>query len=222
MTKLTTKQNKFVKAMASGLNAGDAAIKAGYNDKTYGYHLKKRDDVKQALLVAFEKAGVNEELIAQKIKDGMEAMTVPKHPSDDRRFEDHFVRKQFTELAIKVRGDFAPEKVESVHRDIRIVIDGNLIAALKDSRALSQGELDILDAEIVEEINGRENNREENKEIREITEGEEREAPVGNGGGAGGAGESNEGSVDGQGETVVGADGIFLKEGEIDGTLFSG
>lgn len=163
IAKPTYKQKKFITAMAKGFNAGDAAIKAGYSDKAYGYYLKGLDSIKSILVKEMERAGVNEELIAQKLREGMDALTVPKVPGEDRRFEDHFIRKQFLEMAIKIRGDFAPEKVESVRKEIKLVIDSHLIKALKDSKVIGElggiEELNVIDVEceeVKEEINGNE------------------------------------------------------------------
>jgi hypothetical protein len=186
MGKITTKRRKFVTGMAKGLNAGDAALTAGFRNKAYGYYLKQQDSIKSLLMKAMEKAGVTEDLIAEKMKEGMNALTVPKHPQDNRRFEDHFIRKQFLEMAIKIRGDFAPEKVESIKKEIKLVIDSHLIEALKDSKVIDAIDVDCIDA--LEVTDGNKMDSRSNFPARFVEEiSREEKGREDNGGGIGGS-----------------------------------
>lgn len=73
--KLTVKQKKFVKAVASGKSATQAAIKAGYSKKT-AYSIAnenlKKPEIKQALEKevdsAAKKAGVSPEWVYKSLK----------------------------------------------------------------------------------------------------------------------------------------------------------
>lgn len=70
-------------------------------------------------------------------------------------------------FSYKSKGGYAPEKIEAEHKVIQIVIDGNMLNALKDAKALSDSDLkemetmehtpiedeqEILDAEITETV----------------------------------------------------------------------
>jgi hypothetical protein len=95
-----------------------------------------------------EKAGINDTLIAKKLRDGLDAMAPPRKDGG-KQYEDQFVRKQFLDVIFKVRGDYAPERTENIEKNIVIVMDGRMIEALRDSKALPIEEADVLDAEIV-------------------------------------------------------------------------
>ena len=73
--KLTTKQKKFVKAVASGKSGTEAAIKAGYSRKTAysiaNQNLKKlevKDALEKEIDSAAKKAGVDPEWVYKSLK----------------------------------------------------------------------------------------------------------------------------------------------------------
>lgn len=150
---LTKQQKQFIKGMLHGLNAGDAALKAGYNSKAYGYYLKTQADIKSELTRQMEIAGIDEARLAKKLQEGLDAETVPRRDGG-RQYPDHFIRKQFLEMVFKIRGDFAPEKTETIQKTVQITLDGDLVRALKDSNVLGIEETEYLDAVIVQEAIG--------------------------------------------------------------------
>ena len=160
--------------MLQGLNAGDSAIKAGFANRAYGYKLKNQEDIKQALTEMMERSGINEELIAKKLKEGLDAMTVPRRDGG-RQYEDHFIRKQFLDMVFKVRGDYAPERMESIQKTIQITLDGDLIRALRDSNVLDAQEIEYLEAVPIEVNDDTELGDSEQKVICQQEEGTARD-----------------------------------------------
>jgi hypothetical protein len=148
---MTPKKKRFVKALASGQvdTYADAARVAGYaetNAKHHGSWLMRNDqDVRAAVLHELHTAGVTEELLAEKMRDGLDALTPPKKEGGSR-YEDFFVRKQYADMAYKLMGAYAPEKRESVETKIVVNLTPNSVSRLADS--------DWIDAEEVEEIKG--------------------------------------------------------------------
>jgi hypothetical protein len=97
-----------------------------------------------------EEAGLNEEKIASKISDGLEA-TAPPRKDGGTLYPDQFVRKQFLDLLLRIRGDYAPEVSEHVEKVIHVTIDRDMVKSLRDSGFIAEDEGEILEAEIVKE-----------------------------------------------------------------------
>lgn len=159
-TGLAPKHYQFIGGLLSGKSIKDASLNAGFGQAS-GYDLMKNPAIRNELQRQMEVAGIDDKYLALKIKQGLNARTVPQKDGG-KRYDDQFVRKQWADLAIKVKGGYAPEKIESEVKVIQLVIDGNMIQALKDSRAVSNEELaslehapiqtdgEIIDAEIEE------------------------------------------------------------------------
>jgi len=173
LQKITPKHRKFVKGLIGGQTSSAAARNAGFKDSRYGSYLMAQPAIQSLLLQQMEKAGISDDVLAKKLKDGLSARTPPK-AGVPGRYEDHFVRKQFLDLIFKLRGDYAPEKIESTEKRIVIVFDTRSIAGLKDSGAISDEEANILDAEIV----GTEDGENESSDGPDESSGDSKEAPV--------------------------------------------
>jgi len=138
--------------------------------------------VKSLLLKKLEKWELNEDLIAKKIKDGLNARTVPQREGGTR-YDDQFTRKQFLDLLIKIRGDYAPERIEATSRQIQIIIDGSMVKALLDSKVIKPEELETIEGDYIDaEVVDGELDKTGNQEVKLIT-GSAQEG--GNGCGAG-------------------------------------
>jgi len=139
-TGITSRQRKFIKAVVQGNTYRAAAIKAGYQSPDYGSILMKQPHIRTALQAYMHKAGITDELIARKLKEGLNAKTVPRSEGG-KRYDDQFVRKQFLDIVLRIRGDYAPEKFEAVNKQITLVIDNKMLEALKDSKALTEADV---------------------------------------------------------------------------------
>jgi len=173
--KLTVQQRRFVKGLVEGKNLRGATRYAGYISPDYGSVLMKQDNIRTALQAHLHKAGITDSLIAKKLKDGLNAKTVPRM-SGGKRYDDQFVRKQFLDVILRIRGDYAPERFESINKQITLVVDDKMLEALKDSKALDAEEIEYLEHTPIKEIKdagSQEGDR------GNITSGEERPADSG-------------------------------------------
>ncbi len=139
------REKKFVKAFLETHEIGRSAVLAGYADPTYGSKLMRNPRILTAIQEAMEKAGIHDEYLAKKLKEGLEATYPMKYSSRGRviqeREPDYFTRAIYLDKAFRIRGDFAPEKQEVTEKRISIVITPELVKGLLDSEAISVEEL---------------------------------------------------------------------------------
>ena len=149
LTRLTGKHRKYVRKRAAGESIKDSSGYAGFSHQ-YGRELACQPIIKTAIVKAMDDAGINDSYLAKKVKQGLNAKTVPKSKGG-KRYDDQFVRKQWADITFKLRGDYAPEKSESTHSEIVLIINDRRIKGLRDSGAISEDEAEILEAEIIKE-----------------------------------------------------------------------
>jgi phage terminase small subunit len=143
----TVKHRQFVANVLRGKTAPDAAVGAGFS-ADYGKALMKSPMVKGLLDEAMKKAGIDDYLIARKLREGLDAKAPPRKEGG-AAYPDQFVRKQFLDVIFKLRGDYAPEKSESIHKTINLTIDRGMIEALRDTQFIDAEEVKLLEYEIV-------------------------------------------------------------------------
>jgi hypothetical protein len=148
---VTPRHRKFVKGLIAGKSPSAAAISAGYTEGGYGSHLMKQPAVQSILVAEMEKQGLTDSILVRKLRDGLNAQTVPRREGG-QRYDDQFVRKQFLDIIFKVRGDYAPERTESTEKKIVLIMDGRMQKALKDTGKLTLTEAEVLEAEVVDEL----------------------------------------------------------------------
>ena len=145
---ITLQQRKFVKEVVKGNSLRQASRNAGLSP-TYGSFLKKQDSIKSMLVEEFAKIGIDDALIAKKIKQGFNAKTKPLKEGG-KQYEDQFVRKQFIDMAMRARGDYAPDELNINQRVIHVhvtpeVAKGLIDAGVVDKEEFIEGE--VIDAE---------------------------------------------------------------------------
>jgi hypothetical protein len=148
---LSPRHKKFIKSVLKGNSYRASAKLAGYKDLDYGSRLMKDATIQNALLQRMQEAGITDTLLAKKLKDGLNAKTVPR-ADGGKRYDDQFVRKQFLDIIFKITGAYAPERFESVNKQITLVIDGQMLEALKDTKVLDAEELEYLEHTPLERI----------------------------------------------------------------------
>lgn len=176
---LNSRQRKFIKNYVSGLGVGQSALRANYKNCSEGTALLKNPTVITALHAALEKAGISDEYIANKHKEGLEA-TYPEKLSKDGKVmqaggqPDFFTRAIYLDKTHKVRGDYAPERHIQEQRTLTINVNMDMARGLVDCG--------VIDAEIVKELNGENDGRPGNEvgsllskggEAKGIREGQE-------------------------------------------------
>ena len=144
---LTNKHKRFVRNTIAGMSSAMAASRAGYAP-SYGKNLLQQPAVRTELALQMQKAGITETLLAKKLREGLNAQTPPKREGG-QQYEDQFVRKQFLDVIFKLRGDYSSIKTEHTEKRITILMDSNMVKSLRDSRAITAEEGDILEAEVI-------------------------------------------------------------------------
>jgi len=140
---------KFVEGLSEGLSNPKAAVAAGYSE-SYGRQLARMPAIKSLLRQRLEERGLNEDKIAEKLAEGLDAMAPPRKDGGTL-YPDNFVRKQYLDMLCRIRGDYAPEETVHTERKIQLVLDASMIKALKDTDFIDAEEVEILEAEIVPE-----------------------------------------------------------------------
>lgn len=152
MDKLTKRNRKFVEAVARTGEIGKSAISSGYH-RTYGSQLMGMPKIQTALQKALEEKGVDDNKLALKLKQGLNAKTAPKKEGG-KQYPDHYIRHKFLETAIKIKGGFAPEKHEIEHKQIILNITAETIKGLKDAKAITEEEAEVIEGELLEDESG--------------------------------------------------------------------
>lgn len=147
-TNFTARERKFVRKVVELDEVGKAAIAAGFANRQYGSKLIKKPHIREAILQAMEKRGIDDSYIAQKIKEGLEATYPKKFSSNGSLMQDnepdYFTRGQYLDKVLRVAGAYSPEQHE-VHKETQIVITftPDLVKGLIDA--------EVIDAEIIKE-----------------------------------------------------------------------
>ena len=154
---LTRGNIKFIEAKLEGKNQTDAARLAGYSfPRQSGYDLMEQPKIQSALLTRMEDAGIDDNFIAKGLKEGCKALAPPRKDGGEQ-YADYFTRKQYLDIILRVRGDFAPETHQHISKNITVVIDHNMLKALKDAGGLDEKEAEVIEHEPIREENGKDN-----------------------------------------------------------------
>lgn len=139
-TPLSQKQRKLVKAMIEQPTLAKAALRAGYTPQ-HASQLMKQPKMLTALQTAMERAGITDELLASRIREGLDATRPSSHGGEAH--PDFGVRKQYLDQAMKVRGDLKDGQ-EITHKHITINITPELVRGLLDSKAIDEEDVQEL------------------------------------------------------------------------------
>jgi len=160
LTKKTTnrKQKKFVKKLVeTGGNIAQATDLAGYAPG-HGYHLMKQPKIQTELQLALEGAGLTDDTLATKIKDGQNATYVKK--DGGKSYKDYHAIHKYCDMQIKIGGGYAPEKTEHIEKRMIFNVTPEAIKALQDCDVPKEEievlvgsvkDSDAIDAEIIED-----------------------------------------------------------------------
>lgn len=143
LTHLTKKHKAVVKHILNGESVANASMLAGYS-QTYGQKLAQIPKFRKELECQIAKAGITDSLLATKLREGLDSM-VPPRKEGGKLHADNFVRKQYLDVIFKLRGDYAPERTEITEKQVIINFDADLLKALRDSRAIDMGDVEILE-----------------------------------------------------------------------------
>lgn len=148
---LTIKRKKFIKNYVSGLGVGQSALRAGFAHASEGSALLCEPTVLTALQTALVKAGIDDPYIASKFRDGMEATYPTKRSKTgivlQAEAPDFFTRGLYLDKALKVRGDYSPERHIEEKRTLTINVNVEMARGLIDCGAVTIEEIQRLDGD---------------------------------------------------------------------------
>jgi hypothetical protein len=109
---LTPKQRKFVKGIIAGKGKGEAAVAAGYSPNTassIACNQLKNVQIRKAIESVWDKCGLTDDYIGNKVKDLTKATKVQYFAKDgvvcdERVTEDTAVQRSSIELAARLKG----------------------------------------------------------------------------------------------------------------------
>jgi len=135
--RINTQQRRFVKELVRRPVKRDAALAAGYSSGKYAYELLQQENIQSALVHELKRAGLDDELAASKMMDGLNAMTPPKKEGGER-YDDQFVRKQYLDMYFRLKGNYAPTEHNINQKTININITPEMAAGLADAGAFEE------------------------------------------------------------------------------------
>jgi phage terminase small subunit len=156
-TPLTRKERAFIRYFMQTNRVEDSTLRAGYSHAQYGAQLLRDPKIQKCLQVEMERQGISDEYLAKKLKDGLGAKYAAQYYKDgalkQKDAADYHTRKEYLDMALKVRGDYAPERMEIQQSRIEVIIDLRAAQGLLDSGAITPVEFEELKQ--AEEIDGR-------------------------------------------------------------------
>lgn len=180
-TPMTLKQKRLIKyyILCNG-NVKEAARRVGIN-YDHALWLMKQEKVDTALQKALTKAGVTTELLAVRLKEGMDAEYPAKMSAStglliQEKSPDYFTRHKYSETIIGIRGDKAPEKSIEEKRIIHLTVSEDMLKGLADAGKIEENEIPVIMGELQhepiregEDVSTRDRGREERKEEKETS-----------------------------------------------------
>ena len=124
---LSNKEKMFSKIFAKNGNATDAAmiaydVKKRSSASSMGSAMLKKPKISRAIDFYMEEAGLTEDVIVQKIQEGLSANLVGDYKGVpfESDIPDQKVRHKYLNTAIDIKGLKAPQKIQSVNIDIEL------------------------------------------------------------------------------------------------------
>ena len=161
---LTTPQKRFCKNVIKGDNLARAAQNAGLMSQGYSSYLMRQPKIRQELARLLETEGVDDERLAKKLNEILDATLVKK--DGGKEYPDYPTQLRAVETVFKVKRDIAADGSVESRTQINIILNPEMIKGLKDSKALSKEE--IIDLE--ETMDGEYAPREEERNTEEEKE----------------------------------------------------
>ena len=116
----TGKKERFVREFSDPQspgfnNASQASILAGYS-RSHGDALLAQPQVKNGVIAAMERLGIDDKFLAEGLKEGLRAEDTRFFSdkgivTDERRTPDHHARAKFQDMTYRLRGDYPKDEV---------------------------------------------------------------------------------------------------------------
>ena len=142
---LTDREKGYVKYRADGRPTGESALRSGFAHPQYGSYLNAQEHIQSALQTALVKAGLTDELIAKRLKEGVDA-TYPEKKSKEgmvliaKDQPDFFTRHKYIETTMKTKGSLKQEGETTKLQQINIIVTPEVAKGFLDSGVISKEE----------------------------------------------------------------------------------
>jgi phage terminase small subunit len=141
---LTSREKKFIKYQGEGCGVGESALRAGYSHEQYGTYLRAQDHIKNALQTAIENAGLTDDLIAQRLREGIDAVDPEiksvKGKVLKKETPNFTIRHKYIETTMKAKGNLAQEGAVTKQTQINIILTPDTAKGFLDSGVISKKE----------------------------------------------------------------------------------
>ena len=140
----TTREKKYIKYRAEGCKIGESALRSGYAHAEYGSYLEAQPHIQSALQTAMEKAGLSDNFIAQRLREGVDA-TDPEIKSAKgavlkKASPNFFIRHKYIETVMKAKGSLAQEGAIVKNQQINIMVTSDVAKGFLDSGVITKKE----------------------------------------------------------------------------------
>ena len=134
---LTGREKKYVKLRAEGCKVGESSLRAGFATPQYGTYLKAQEHIQSAIQQAISDAGLTDELIAKRLREGVDA-TKLEVKKKGKKFiikttPDFNVRHRYIETTMKAKGSLAQEGAKVHNQQINIIVTPDVAKGFLDS-----------------------------------------------------------------------------------------
>lgn len=109
---LSDRQLRYMAARADGKTKEESVKLAGYKGDASPTQIEKSSNLRRALQIAMEQAGLTSEKLAEKIRAGVDAKKTNYYSFqgrvvDEKVSEDHEIQHKYVRTALEVRGDLS-------------------------------------------------------------------------------------------------------------------
>ena len=121
MTQSTLRQKKYVgNIVVKGMRKEDAALDAGYNPNSNPTMIEKTAGVQNLMVTALKRAGLDEDKLALKIRDGLEAndhrfFTHEGEVVSEREVPDQSTRHKFLQTSLELMRYIKSNTIENLN-----------------------------------------------------------------------------------------------------------
>lgn len=144
--KLTEKQKEYIRQIALGKTPDVAKTNAGYGITVQPSQIEKSKDVRETMIQIFHRLGVDDDYIAKKIQEGMEAKKLWGTGDNFIEVDDFDVRHKYVTTAIELVGLKKPTEVKIQGMEFLQQLMTKSLEELKEMA----GEDNVIEGEIID------------------------------------------------------------------------
>jgi len=141
---LTDREKKYVKYRTDGCKTGESSLRAGFASTQYGTYLNAQEHIQGALQSAIEDVGLTNELLAKRLKEGVDATKSEVRKKGKEvvitEVTDFGMRHKYIETTMKAKGSLKQEGETTKLQQINIIVTPGAAQGFLDSGVISKKE----------------------------------------------------------------------------------